>query len=542
MGRCVTQEFDYIVVGGGSAGCVLAERLSRDPARTVLLLESGPGDAGMMINMPRGIGKLLQLGGRHVATYEVSRGGNGPPEIWMKGRTLGGSSAVNGMVYVRGHPADYDGWERAGCDGWGWSEVSKAFVAIEHHALGAGTDRGTGGPLKISVQPPIAGLPEAILDAAEETGTPRVEDVNAAYDGGFGYQPRTIWRGHRQSAARAFLTPAMARPNLTVMTGTSVERLRFQGARAVAVQLDPSSPGAAAGSWEIRARREIVLAAGAIETPKLLQMSGVGPASLLQSLGIAVVADAPEVGRNLQEHLYFPIEFRVASGSLNHQFAGSRLIANVLRFMVLRSGPMTHAAHELCGFVKACAGAVRPDVQIGVGLYAMAASDKGLVIDPQPSISVGGYFLRPESRGFLNIVSASSETPPFINANYLSHETDRAASVAMVRFIRKLMAEPALKPYQPREISPGPAVETDDEIVEAHLKLGGRAFHVAGTCRMGSDQHSVVDSQLRVRGTEGLRVADTSIMPTLVSGNTNAPAMMIGYRAGELMCAADKAA
>lgn len=527
--------FDYVIVGAGSAGCVLAEQLSRDPETSVLLLESGPADSGMLIAMPRGIGKLLQPGGAHVSTYEVSRGGNGPPEIWMKGHTLGGSSSVNGMVYVRGHPDDYDGWEAMGCAGWGWADVSRAFVALEDHELGAGPDRGSGGPLKISVQPPMPGLPEAILEAAEQTGTPRVDDVNAAYDGGFGWQPRNIWRGHRQSAARAFLAPAMKRPNLSVLTGAHVARLRFDGRRTVGVELSEASAAAIGAPREIEARREIILAAGAIESPKLLQLSGVGPASLLQSLGIAVVVDSPEVGQNLQEHLYFPLEFRVSSGSLNHRFAGARLIANVLRFMTLRSGPMTHAAHELCGFVKARPGADRPDVQIGVGLYAMAVTDKGLAIDPLPSISVGGYFLRPESRGFLNIVSANSAAAPAINANYLADETDRAASVAMVRFIRKLMSEPALAPYHPRELSPGPDVQTDDEIVEAHRTLGGRAFHVAGTCRMGGDDRSVVDSQLRVRGTDGLRVADTSIMPTLVSGNTNAPAMMIGYRLGQMM-------
>jgi choline dehydrogenase-like flavoprotein len=323
----------------------------------------------------------------------------------------------------------------------------------------------------------------------------------------------------------------MARSNLTVMSGVQAERVRFEGRRAVAVALR----GALVA--EVTARREIILAAGAIESPKLLQLSGIGPAGLLRSLGIDIVVDAPNVGQNLREHLNLPIEFRVTSGSLNHHFAGARLGLNVLRYLALRSGPLTHAAHELCGFVKARPGATRPDVQIGVGLYTMKVTEQGLAIDDKPGISIGGYYLRPQSRGELGIVSADAAVPPSINANYLADEGDRAGSVAMVRYIRRLAAQPALAPYRLEEMTPGGAFESDEEIVQAHLDFGGRAFHVAGTCRMGADERSVLDIRLRVRGTTGLRVADTSIMPELVSGNTNAPAMMIGQRAADFILA-----
>ena len=470
---------------------------------------------------------------KFLSIYEVSKGGNRGSEYWMKGTGLGGSSSINGMVYVRGHPADYNSWADEGCEGWAWNEVKAAFMEIEDHQLGPGGDRGIGGPLKVTVQPPCSDLAEAFMDAAVAAGTPKVADINAAYDGGIGYQPCTIFEGRRQSAVRAFLAPARNRQNLTVFTETRVQRILFEGRRAVGVQLVRAGE-----SSELRARKEIILAAGAIESPKLLQLSGIGRASHLRSLGIAVTAEVNEVGENLQEHYNLQIRYRVASGSLNQQFAGLKLLLNVARYALLGSGPMTHAAHELGAFVRTRPHLDRPDAQLGIGLYTLTRTQAGLGVEDEPGMTIGGYITQPQSRGVLRITSADPGASPFIDANYLSAATDREGTIALVRYIRKITAQVPLRDFIVSELDPGPKVNTDDEILDACLAGGASAFHLASTCRMGSDSESVVDPQLRVRGVENLRIADTSIMPRVVSGNTNAAAMMIGWRASDFILGA----
>jgi choline dehydrogenase len=523
--------FDYIIVGAGSAGCVLANQLSKDPRASVLLIESGPADESFLIDMPRGLGKLMTPGNAHFWSYEVDKGAAaGGTERWLKGRTLGGSSSVNGMVYARGRPSDYDGWAAEGCPGWGWSDMQPIFVALEDHELGASPTRGVGGPLKITRHPGRDPICEAILDAAHEAGTPRVEDTTDAPDGGIGYQPRTIWRGKRQSAAKAFLHPVISRSNLQVMTDTEVLKINFRQCKAVEVEIR-----GAQGCSTVGAQREIILAAGAIQSPKLLQLSGIGPQVLLKQLGITVVQDSPNVGRNLQEHLYLQVQFRVTDGSLNREFGGPRLLWNLAKYLLASKGAMTHAAHEIGGYVKSRPGLARPDVQLGIGLYSVGKGKAGLALDAFPGITIGGYFMHPQSRGELRIQAVDAAAPPRINANYLDAEEDRVAAIAMVRYIRHIAAQPALRGWVVEEIRPGAHIATDAEILDVFHKEGLTAFHVSGTCRMGSDPDSVVDPHLRVRGVEGLRVIDTSVFPRLVSGNTNAPAMAVAMRGAQLI-------
>ena len=525
--------YDYIIVGAGSSGCVLANRLSEDPATTVLLVESGPDDTSPLIRMPRGIGRLLIPGNPHVSAYQVSPRGNAPMETWLKGRTVGGSSSINGMVYVRGAPADYDGWRDLGCTGWGWDDIGKHFVALEDHELPANQWRGKGGPLKISMQPAGSPVCAALLQAGEEMGVAHVDDMNAipaVTDGGMSYQPTTIFKGKRFSAARAFLSPMRGRKNLHVLPETEVLRIEFQDHRATGVSLRNKT-----GTHSVAAAREVIISAGAIQSPKLLQLSGIGPAALLASLNIPLVADSPNVGRNLREHRYLSTQYRLRGGSLNSSLSGLGLLRSVLQYLLFSGGALTHAAHEVGGFVKTRPELARPDAQIGLGLYSMRPGKNGITIDPYPGLNVIGYFTRPESQGEIRIQSADPTVVPIIKANHFTAEIDRTSAVSLFRWLRRFGQQPALKPWIIEETDPGSRIQTDEDILQNAINLGGTAFHIAGTCRMGADDAAVLDPQLRVRGVQGLRVVDTSIMPTLVSGNTNAPAMAIALRAADLI-------
>lgn len=526
-------EFDYIIVGAGSAGCVMANRLSANPGVSVLLIESGPADKSFFIRMPRGIGKLLEPGNPHVWDYHAVAREGAPNELWMKGRTVGGSSSVNGMVYMRGFPQDFDGWQQAGCEGWGWEHIHRQYLALEDHALGASPSRGSGGPLGISVHPRGNKLVAAILDAGRAMGTPTVDDINsleATQRGGLGYQTRNIWKGERRSAADVFLKPALDRKNLQLVVDTTAKRIVFEDKRAVGVEV-VRGPDLS----NYRARREVILCAGAIESPKLLQLSGVGDGETLQSLGLPVVHSAPQVGKNLREHCYFAMQYRVREGSLNGAFQGLGLPKSVIKYLISKTGPMSHAAHEAGGVVKTRPDLALPDAQIGISLHSMVGDGQRVRLEKEPGLTMGGYFLRPESQGEIRITSPDYREKPYICANYLSSEVDQRHAVSLVKWVRDCVSQTPLRPFVVDEVKPGYQYAGDDEILDAFKSMGQTAFHVAGTCRMGSDSDSVVDPQLRVRGVEGLRVVDTSVMPTLVSGNTNAPMMAMAMRAAEIM-------
>jgi choline dehydrogenase-like flavoprotein len=433
---------------------------------------------------------------------------------------------------MRGLPSEYDDWAAAGCEGWGWSDIGRCYKKMEDHELGEAEWRGVGGPVKVSIHPNDNPMYEAILNAGVQAGVPRVADVNAAPQGGLGYQPRTISQGKRWSAAKAFLDPARSRKNLMVRTGVHVQRVMFEGTRAVGVELRDAKGG---GLSIVRAAREVILSAGALQTPMLLQTSGVGPADLLHRLGISVVAHAGGVGRHLLEHRCMMMQVRLREGSLNREYQGWRLGKNLLRYLTTQSGPMTCAAHEVCGLIKTRPDLPRPDAELGIGLYSINVKDGKVVLEDQPGMTWVGYFTTPDSEGSVQISSRDGQAAPVIDANYLHTARDKRHSVDLVRAMRRILAQPALAPYVVAETQPGPAYSSDDELVEAYSQFGSTAFHVSGTCRMGADAGSVVDPQLRVRGVQALRVVDTSIMPTLISGNTNGAAMAMGLRAAELI-------
>jgi len=526
------ETYDYVIVGAGSAGCVLASRLSEDPRVEVLLVESGPSDRHPFITMPLGTGKLMRsdAGAKYFSFYTISPGGSREPDFWLKGRTIGGSSSINGMVYMRGFPSDYDRWEELGCTGWGWETMGRCFREIENHELGASEWRGADGPLRVSVSR-LDKLGRATLAAAVEAGTAAVEDINdpdAQRDGGVGPQPCTIWRGRRFSSARAFLEPARRRRNLDVVTDTEVLGLEFEGLRASGVRLRGKE-----GVRTISARREVILSAGGIHSPKLLQLAGIGPADLLKAHGIDVRVDSPEVGRNLQDHRTIKTVHRLKRGGRNSQLRGPGLVLSALQYVLAGRGALATPIWEVGGVVKTLPGLAEPDCQVGVTLFTY--DEKGIC--KEPGIEFYGYVLRPESRGEIRIASPDPAMPPEIAANFLTEEADRVHTASLFRHLRKIAAQPALSSWVGEETLPGPAAVSDEDLAEASFAQGACAMHVSGTCRMGADETAVLDPDLRVRGVSGLRVVDTSIMPRLVSGNTNGPAMAIAWHAAERILA-----
>ncbi|NWG52596.1 MAG: GMC family oxidoreductase N-terminal domain-containing protein [Hydrogenophilaceae bacterium] len=526
--------FDYVIVGAGAAGCVLAERLSADLRTRVCLIESGPSDKSPLVAMPKGFGKLLSDPG-HAWFFPVapSRGVN-RQEVWARGRMLGGSSSINGMMYTRGDPAEYDAWAEAGCAGWGAAEMAEAFCAIEDHALGAGEGlwrRGAGGPLHVSLQRERHPACDAFLSAAESVGLRRKLDINDADIEGVGYFPRTIKNGKRWSAADAFLRPAEKRANLTVLMHGDVLRIVFDGTRACGVELRRD------GRLEtLNAAREIVLCAGALNSVKLLQLSGVGPAAALKAAGIEVRADRAQVGRRMREHrvLFLQYRARKAAWSRNRELRGLGLLASVLNYALFKRGVMALGAFEVGGFFKSRPDLARCDGQF---FFSPVSIDPDDPMSPEtaPGVQCLALPLRPISEGFVEIISPAPDAPLRIEPNLLAAPEDRAAMLGAIRFVRRIFAEPPLADLIEGETSPGAQVQTDEDLLSAVDRLGLCGYHAIGTCRMGADDDDVVDPRLRVRGVSGLRVMDCSVMPTMASGNTNGPVMAMAWRAADLI-------
>jgi choline dehydrogenase len=536
QGTIMSLMFDYVIVGAGAAGCVLANKLSADPATSVLVIEAGPTDSNPMIHMPRGLGKLYS-NAETTYFYDVQRTPDKPAtEAWLRGRMLGGSTSLNGLMYQRGHQEDYDHWERdLGLTGWGWKSFGRIFKDMEDHELGANAHRGAGGPVAVSVTKNHSLLMDKLIAAGGKLGLPHFEDANMPEQEGIGYINSTIRRGRRWSANKAFLEPVRSRKNLTVVINTEVTRILFEGRKAVGVECKQ-----AGNSVTYRAAREVVLASGTMHSPKLLQLSGIGPAAHLMHLGIPVVQDSPNVGQNLREHLVFRIQYRLSGDySQNKEHSGWRVMLHGIRYMLTHGGLMSDPPYDVTAFVRTQKNLSRPDAQIVIGNMSMSIAEEGFTVDvkleDEPGASIIGYNMRPESRGSVMIKSADPAAPLHVIANYLSDPRDKATAIGTVRFMRALFDHPLVKPYVKAELLPGPSVQSDDEILAAYDKVSGPGYHATGTCRMGIDSASVVDEKLCVRGVKNLRVADISIFPTLVSGNTHGPAMAAAWRAAEII-------
>jgi len=523
-------EFDYILVGAGSAGCVLAHRLSADPALRVLLLEAGGSDRSPLIRAPGGLLPIMISGAFNWGYRSVPQKHLNDRVLYLpRGKVLGGSSSTNGMVYCRGTRSDYDEWSRLGNAGWSYAEVLAYFKRAETHELGASAYHGGSGPLRVGrprVKHPLA---RAFVEAGQQAGYPYNDDTNGRLRAGFGPTDVTAWRGRRQSTSTAYLRPARSRPNLTVITKASATRILFEGRRAVGVEFARKGQLRRA-----RAAREVILSAGALNSPQLLLLSGVGAGAQLREHGIAEVLDLPGVGQNLHDHLATHVKLRSrVPNSMFKYFGPVQGTLAALRYLVFRQGPLADPGMEAVAFVASAPGLPGPDIKFHflMALYR----NNGRELIPEHGFGVHVNAVKPRSLGTLRLASADPAAPPLIDQNYLSDERDLEVMRAGIRIAREVFRQRAFDPFRGEELDPGPQATTNADL-DAYVREKSEAdYHSVGTCKMGCDALAVVDAELRVRGLEGLRVVDASVMPRIVSGNTNLATIMIAEKGSDLV-------